>query len=256
MIMRFCAVFTIVCVTAMAGCITTKEHKTVAIEIGDETATKTAAQTQGIILEYLVYTPAKLPLSHFFSRFLRGEFADALKKIDLNYKAANSDNEAIQTLLDHGFVPVYVRMRNQSSTGVGGIFSTLSLTSPEHGEFAPVPPDDLPSQLKELNLNAVAANIHNTVVVVAAVVGIVVLAAKSGSVGNIFGGWHDEVNEPSKFDSIYNSTTRKVSISYRDYLLADRVIESQETVQGLVFFRISDHVNRETLRLSLPSVLN
>jgi len=206
--------------------------------------------------DHLIYTPSKLPLEDFFSRMMNGEFAEALKRIDLRYKPAESDNAAIQTLLDAGIVPVYVRVTNSGSKPMKFDPESLQLAD-DTDRFAAIAAKNLPRTFKQLNPKAVGANVANTVIVFAAAVGVmvviaaVVVASSKGGVGGHVGNFGDIPGGSSSGSdsSIYNSVHQTVAISYQNLLLPAVELAPGATTKGLVFFRVPTKIDRSDLRL-------
>ena len=123
----------------------------------------------GIRVESFVYRPSKYPLERFWDNLKDGELNRSLKEFDLTYSSANYSNEAIEKLIDSGFVPTYISIQNNSDKSIVVSESQLLLrTSAEQIES--IASESVPSKFSEFNPKAVGANVFNTLVLVSTVV--------------------------------------------------------------------------------------
>lgn len=237
-----------------SGCIHTATKEVAAIVVAGDSGERIQHTAVGpIVSDFLIYTPAKWPLSDFFLRLKSGELVEAFQRIDLSYTPAKSDNKAIQELLDAGLVPVYVALSNRTTSPINVSLNAVSL---ENGStrFHVIPIDDLPREFSHLYPAAIGANVANTVLVFAGVVAVIALSCSnnSGSCGSLFRDAFEFLRNPSsKETSVYNPVMKTTAIDYRDFLFAGGQIGPGAIRSGLVFFRVPAIVERDKLTLVL-----
>lgn len=231
------------------------EYRSVEIE-------NTKAQHQETIIfeklqiENLVYTESVYPLEEFLSKLLSGDFKEILNKIDLKYKPSNTDNKIILELIKEGLVPVYVNIKNTGPEPIKISEKNFYLSDGDV-QIQALNFDRVPRSYERFNSKAVAANTYNiSVVVIGTIVALAVLgiifrgASLPSGIGS--GG-----SSKSKYSSgsvkgrdseILNDTHKTTRIDYRDYLISEKTIESNESLQGLLFFRYKSKGTRLSLK--------
>lgn len=221
------------------GCIHTQSHERAAIEIPESQGVEMQV-IANLEIGSLVYRPSKLPLSDFFSRISRGDFREAFQKLDFDYKQSNATDKAMIELIEHGYIPAYVQIKNLGSSPVSFDEKNFSLVS-EVDQVKAFYSDQLPYEFKSFNPKAVAANVYNVGLVVIGFVGVVaamaiVMAAGHGS---------PELSGLGGFDGLkdmkaINDTDRTTSIEYKNYLIHATQLKPQGTTSGLLFFKVDN----------------
>ncbi len=243
-----------------SGCIhtSTTDYKTVELPTN---AASSAQINNDWEIKSLIYLPSKLPLSDFFSRLANGEFANAFKRIDLNYKGSNSKNEALQKILDDGIVPVYVEIKNTSQKSKFIYEKSFALANGKDQILA-IDEREVPKEIRRLNPKAVAADAFNFGVVVIGMAAILValVAVSAGCPGcNLWdlgrvGSGGSSPSSSTGNNEIFNPVTKTTKIDYKSYLLSARKIEPGKSEKGLLFFRLKSQVGLQDYQLKiLPS---
>jgi hypothetical protein len=201
----------------------------------------TTLRIDGTKVDYLVYHPSQLPLNDFFSRLKRGDYKEAFKKIDLRYRPKNYSDEVMTELLDEGFVPVYVKVKNEGAAPVS--FDEKSFTLKYNGsEKKAFYSEYLPKEFEHFNPKAVAANVYNgTLVIVgfAAVLAVVIMG--HGNMPSIPGGSSSgSGGGGGSGEDIYNNVSKKVRVDYKNYLISKTELKPGEEAKGLLFFNIEN----------------
>jgi hypothetical protein len=216
------------------GCIHTRSHERSEINLSDSQV----AETQWIAdieIKSVVYRPSKLPLSDFFARLSRGEFKDAFQKLDLDYKQSNANDKAMIELIDHGYIPAYVVVKNDGNSDVTIDEKNFSLMT-DVAQVKAFYSEQLPREFQSLNPSAVAANVYNTGVVVVgfvAVIAVFVMAALPSGWAFPEGGTFRGLNDTT----VLNNTNRTTNIEYKDYLIYRTHLKPGESLRGLLFFK-------------------
>lgn len=202
-------------------------------------------------VESLVYHRSALPLETFFKRLAAGELSEAFRKLKLAYTPTNADSEALERLLDNGYVPVLV---NVSGTGTG-IQDPSSLSFRLAGS-EPIAPGDLPAVFRHLSWPAVAANAYNVSVVVIGCTAVIAAelafnyATRGGTlrVGEL-------VLQAVREKDVLNPVTRSDWMDYEEYLYKPRPLSPGERIGGLMFFKLQGpEASDPGLRLSVSSL--
>lgn len=204
-------------------------------------------QYDKIQVRSVVYLPSKFPLEDFFRRMTKGEFTEAFKKIDLDYKASNTSDRALQEIIDAGFVPAYVEVKNQGPNAINIDEKDFILTNGKE-EIPAFRSEFLPNEFAKFNPEAAAANVVNMGVVVVGFAAVTVaffLLAQSSSSGSGPApespfGWFQN-------DEIFNDTTKITKVNYRSYLISPSQIETGQTRSGLLFFNLKNHPQADKL---------
>lgn len=206
------------------------------------------ASSSNFEMQYLVYSPSKLPLSDFLFHLKNGDYNKALKKVNLNFKSSNFSNEALTELTEAGFVAVYVQVKNTDSKAIAfdeKSFSLSSLQGPTKAFYA----EHLPNEFKHFSPKAVAANIFNTAVLVvsfATLLGVLVVlnaqpALEQSNLSNGSGASSKASND------LYNTPEKVVHIDYNNLLIRKTKLEPGQETKGLLFFNLNHAaLNSET----------
>lgn len=234
-----------------SGCITTPSYEDKTLDL-PKTASGLSSQMAGSAkVDSLIYLPSKLPLETFFSKLKKGEFTQALKKVDLNYKPTNANNEALTQLIEHDFIPVYVEFTNTGTKTMTLREGHFWLTDGEH-RFQAINSTELPLRFKKINGPAITANVINTSVLVVGVAALLVAIAvvssnggNSGGLSGLFGG------DPFVMNDMY-LTTR---VDYKNYLISKKELAPGETKKGILFFSVKDVSDLEDLKLNYQDLL-
>jgi hypothetical protein len=204
----------------------------------------------GLRVESLVYHPSALPLSSFFKRLAHGEFAAAFRRLKLAYTPSNADNAALRTLLAHGYVPVLVNVVNEGAGAEDPSGLSFRLTG-SGAPLDPIPGSELPAEFRQVNWPAVAANVYNTTLAVAACAAL--LAAEVALIYYSGGGNVDlsplVIGDVSGGGSVLNPVKRTARIDYEDYLFSPRPLGPGERIGGLLFFKAPRGADRQDLHL-------
>lgn len=221
------------------GCIHTQSHERAAIEIPESQGIEMQA-IANLEIGSIVYRPSKLPLSDFFARLSRGEFKEAFQKIDLDYKQSNANDRAMIELIEHGYIPVYVQIRNLGSSSVSFDEKNFSLVS-DGNQVKAFYSDQLPYEFKSFSPKAVAANVYNVGLVVIGFVAVVAaMAIVAGASHGGTPGWPDSGLDGLKDMRAINDTDRTTTIEYKHYLIHASQVNPQGTTSGLLFFKVDN----------------
>lgn len=199
-------------------------------------------------ISHMIYKPSKWPLESFFTRLEKGEFAKAFHDIDFDYRSSNVDNKALEELINHGLIPVLVKIKNNS-------LQTLTLDEKQFHlksktkSYASLSPRDLPREFSSFNTEAAAANIANVTGIVIAVVGVLVavtvLSHDHGDHGQSLVYMGD-----SSDSTVINDTELHTEIHYQDYLVKRSEILPGQSFEGLVFFKVDSRDELQDFTLS------
>lgn len=226
------------------SCVHTRTDETRAVQNKNSGSLEsvTTAETD---LQYVIYRPSQLPLGQFFTHLRKGDYKKAFQKIDIRYKPANYDDEILTELIDAGFVPVYVKIKNTSTAPLQIDEKSFALNH-SAGEVKAFNTDQLPRKFEEFSPTALAANVYNTGVVVvgfAAIMGLVIISAEHGgssafpTIGaNDFAGGGGS----SSNDEIYNSLYKNVHIDFKNYLITRQELSPGQEAKGLLFFYVGN----------------
>jgi len=229
-----------------ASCIHTQSTvETKAVETSPESGLS-QIQKPEVEIQYLIYQQSKLPLGDFFSHLKRGDYNKAFRRIDFRYRSANFKDEAMAELLEAGFVPAYVKVKNPGSTPLQFDEKSFALSS-EDVSLKAFYSDQLPKEFKRLSPKAVAANVYNTGVVIVGFAAVlaayfVVASAANGQPGFPAG-------NGSQQSAIYNDVNNTVRVDYRNYLIAKTVLNPGEETKGILFFYAGDSISTSEAEL-------
>lgn len=228
---KFCTIFVIVSMLIpQVSCITVAESEKQAVHISAENRRETKQVTVGALqANYLVYNPSRWPLEDFFGELMSGDLLKAVESFNVKYEFSNTDSEALETLMDNGYVPVYVRLKNRAKVPLAYSEKSVRLRTNTDTCILPLIAKDSPKWFEEVNLAAIGANISNVVVISFAVL-ILVAGASSGS----------RIGSGSNFGNVkgkvINDTTKTKHIDYRNFLISSGILQPGEIREGLVFF--------------------
>lgn len=246
-----------------SSCIHTQSHEYKEIKNPNASTPPLMTKQFGDLqLRSVVYVPSKFPLSNFFTRLKKGEFTDAFKRLDLNYKQSNVNDEALAQIIDHGFIPAYVEVQNLGKESVILDEKNFFLSNGKN-QIKGFYSEHLPKEFKEFSPAAVGANVINTGVVIVGFVAILaafVVVASSSSSGNpdfsFLGKDKDQVNTN---DGVYNDINTTTKVDYKNLLLTKTEIKPGETMRGLLFFNFENYIDiheHELFLSALPSLSN
>ncbi len=227
------------------GCIHVKTYETRAIELPSEKGLS-MQQVDDLKIGSIVYLPSKLPLEDFFSRLRRGEFSDAFAKMDLNYKQSNTNDELIQKIIEAGFIPAYIEVKNTGEGPISIDEKTFALDNGKNqikGFYA----DSLPREFERFSPTAVAANAVNLGIVIVgfAVVLAAMIILPSGAHFPDTG----QGSSSSMSNDPLNKTSETTKIDYKNYLLTATKIMPGESAKGLLFFYFENKVGIHDYKL-------
>lgn len=210
----------------------------------------------GLQIESLVYTESLFPLEEFFIKLKSGQYNEAFRKINLNYKPSNIDNRVIAELIKEGLVPVYVNIKNTTDHPIA-ISEKNFFIYDEESQMPALKMDDVPKAFVRFNSTAALANVYNvgaTVLISAALI-VVLGASLRGGGGPLFLPGGSSRNSASSGDhsngrnnEILNDTKKTIRINYKNYLIGEKTIEPQQSLQGLLFFHFSPNPSHLRLR--------
>lgn len=244
-----------ICQVLSSGCIHTPDYETKNMElprIQEDLSVKAFGDAK---IRNAIYLPSKLPLADFFSRVRRGEFTTAFKKIDLNYRSSNTNDEVLENIIESGFIPVYVEIKNQGQIPL--IFNEKNFTVvTDQKETKAFYAESLPQEFKKFNSSAAAANVINTGIVIvgfAAVLGAMIFIQNNSSGGES----PHPPNTGNESQRIYNNITKTTHVDYKSYLISATTLKPGESKSGLLFFYVGDVVGIDNTQLIYtPSSLN
>jgi hypothetical protein len=221
------------------GCIhpSAIEDKSLNLSGTDKTPESRVAHST-LQIESIVYSQTKWPLTDFFERLMDGEFRDSIAKVDLRYTPSNTQNEILRELIDDGFIPVFVNIKNTSSIPIKISESQFYLES-DSSHIPAIAADRVPRMFKRFSPEAVAASVYNVgvVVVTSAVLlaALVAIAKDNNGFNQMYFGDMPALSGPQN-STVINDPEKTTKINYRNYLISKREIPPYSEVQGLLFF--------------------
>jgi hypothetical protein len=189
-----------------------------------------------------VYRPRELPLNEFFRKLERGDFAQAVKSLQLPRPPAEVDSKALRLLIGKGFIPVLVDVVNtgREPADLGRLHFDLVIGGDRLG---PIPSRDVPAQIARLNPKALAADAYNAAAliidvaeIVAVIAAIVFLSGGHGGSARS-GGFSTPDFSDAGAGEFVNSTVKTVYVDPADLLWSPRVLPPNGDARGLLFFR-------------------
>ncbi len=242
-----------------SGCIHTSSHEYRNIELPSRKGL--SEQNFGEIkVDSAIYLPSKFPLTDFFSRLKKGEFTDAFKRIDLEYKQSTINDKVLEQIIDSGFIPVYVEIKNLGRNPIYIDEKNFALTNGTNGkeEIKAFYSDTLPREFTKFNASAAAANVINTGIVIvgfAAVLAGMLIITSASSAGSLnFPNFHPNGN--SSHIKVYNDTTTVTKVNYNSFLITSSVLNPGERKNGLLFFYTQDLVGIHEFKLIYQPTIN
>ena len=208
-------------------------------------------------IENLVYTENVYPLEESLRKLVAGDFDEVLNNIDFKYKPSNTDNKIILELLKEGLVPVYVNVKNTGSEPAKISEKNFYISGgAEHVQAMNL--KNVPRSFKRFNAKAIAVNAYNiSVVVVGTVVALAMLGiifkggsfpSGIGSGGSSKGRYSSSGGGAQDKNTVINDTQITTKIDYRKYLISEQTIEPNQSIQGLLFFRVSPASSKFSLK--------
>lgn len=253
--MKFIKIILSLTIFFQTGCIYTRSQEKQDLELKQneqQQFQEIASDDSQVTVSGLVYQPSVWPLEKFFKKLQNGDFGEALKNFSLKYDGGNlNENPVLQQTIDEGFVPVFVRVVNNSSSSMTISEKNFVLSNQDKvvAAFSNV---YLPREFKKFSPQAAAANVVNLTVVV---VGFSVV------VGGLFMLRHNPA--PPYADSgvrrdsrdIFNPTEKTVNVDYKDFLFYQTTLKPGQEAEGLLFFYLyKDIKNRDSYQLSFRKV--
>lgn len=235
--------------TLNSGCIHTSSRETKSLELPQNQGH--SEQVFGNLkIASTVYLPTKLPLKDFFTRMKNGEFTQAFKKIDLNYKQSNINDEVLADILEAGFIPVYVQIENTGSEAVSLNEKNFILDNGP-SQIKAYYAEALPKEFKKFNPKALAANVVNTGIVVIGFTALIVamLVAESRSSGALSFPKYSGPDLDDNQKQVFNSTTKTTQVDYKDYLITSSELKPGEIKKGLLFFNLKSTLELDDYQL-------
>lgn len=226
-----------------SSCIHTAAHINETVVLNQSDTGMNTVKLNNLELKSYIYSQSKWPMEDFFKNMTQGEIATAFKKFDLKYQSANHQNHIINELLNDGFVPVYVKIKNQGEQPIHLNEKMFALKSDDR-DFEPLIQDQIPRAFDRFNQKALAANIYNAATVTAGIIGFfVVIAVVAVSSNNQLNLADATSTGPSGSgsgsgnDAIFNSLNKKTHLDYKDYVLNEHTLRPNETIEKLLFFK-------------------
>jgi hypothetical protein len=133
----------------------------------------------GLEIESLVLTPAQWPLEASFKKLFQGDFIGIIDNFDLSFRSSRLRDDTLERLFDAGYLPVFLRVRNQEQEELRFAPEALVVTADSSVTFYPVSPAELPARFREIDW----AQTGLSVVLVALMVVLIVASAKEGRSG-------------------------------------------------------------------------
>lgn len=224
----------------ITSCIHTAKNENKNLEMQEPALTENSVQQFGDLqIQTFIYDDGKLPLEDFFSRLKRGDYKNMFRQIHLDYKPSNVKNQVLEDLIDQGFRPTYVRVRN---TGPHARHITekdfLWVHQDAKKNTRAFSSPSLPKEFGHFSPKALAANVYNTGVVVTGFAAymaafIVVTAGKGGPTPGMF-------PEMLGDGEVYNPVQKITTVNYQNYLLNEQILQPGQTAQGLLIFYVGD----------------
>ena len=210
------------------------------------------SSTNSLQISDIVYSKAKFPLEDFFSSLMSGQFKESIQKMNLKYKPSNVSNSILEKLLDHGYVPAYVKIKNTSQLPVKISYENFQLVNLENAntKWPAIDSKQLPQQFNETasGINPEGAAVVVVAVVFVAVILFVVAVASQGG-GNVgsfpnFGG-----GGSGSGPEVYKTVTHVTKLNYQDLLIDEKIILPDQEIVGLIFFKLPQAHRNSDLQL-------
>jgi hypothetical protein len=189
----------------------------------------------------IIYLPSKLPLGDFFSRLARGEFSDAFKQLDLNYRESNTNDRALMDVIDEGFIPVYVDIGNQGLSPAEISEKNFALTN-GRTQIKAIEAAAVPKEIKRFSPEAMAADVFNVGAVVVGMAALLValIAIASSCNGCNFSGLQipSDSGGGSGDSVVINDVVKTTKIDYQSFLLSATILAPGQSIGGILLFHV------------------
>ena len=213
------------------------EHTT--LELKTQKPLQEVKGPSNLRINSVVFTETVYPLETFLKKLLAGDFNEAIRKVNLTYKPSNVDNRLLSELIQEGLVPVYVKIENNSADPVE-INEMNFFISDDANQVSALTPQEIPQAFTRFNSKAVVANAYNIGVVAVVYIGVLVAI---GVVTQHGGGYHPGYSGSSGSafseanEMIINPVSKTTVIDYQHYLIGEKVVQPNSSIEGLLFFR-------------------
>ncbi|MCH7478297.1 MAG: hypothetical protein IIA14_09360 [SAR324 cluster bacterium] len=121
-------------------------------------------------IEGVVLTPAQWPLEASVKNLLKGDFLGVVTGLDLRFRPSTLRSDVLERLLEAGYVPAFLRVRNEGKQNAPFDPNWVFLRVDEETAFPPVPADGLPDLFQEIDWAATGFAVVITALAVALVV--------------------------------------------------------------------------------------
>ena len=202
-------------------------------------------------IEGVVLTPAQWPLEASVKNLLKGDFLGVLTDLDLRFRPSTLRSDVLERLLEAGYVPAFLRVRNEGKQDAAFDPNWVFLRVDEETAFPPVPADGLPDLFQEIDWAATGF----AVVITALAIALVVVSRRNRSSigGNVqLYGRPGVIINPSGGSARRRFRGAPPAGSTRGLLRAE-ILPPGETREGFLFFRKEGWVaDWKAVRLALP----
>lgn len=195
-----------------------------------------AVNTGPFQFSHLIYTSSKLPLEDFFNGVSTGQFNAAFKNLDLLYHPSNTENELLLQLLNHGFVPVFVSVKNNGAADVPLAIKNFMLIDGQ-SILSPIAKSEVPSRITRFDASNAMTNAFNAGVIILAMAALLAIIITSGAIPS--GGHFPSGGDSGSSEDWYEpkATTIVTKVDYGRLLLEDQILKPNETARGLLLFQ-------------------
>ena len=203
-------------------------------------------------IEGVVLTPAQWPLEASVKNLLKGDFLGVVTGLDLRFRPSTLRSDVLERLLEAGYVPAFLRVKNEGKQGAPFDPNWVFLRVDEQTAFPPVPADGLPDLFQEIDWAATGF----AVVITALAVALIVVSQRNRRV-SIGGGLHLR-GQPGVFIASPRAPGRRrfrgaPRLESTRGLLRAEILPPGETREGFLFFRKEGLVaDWKAVRLALP----
>ena len=203
-------------------------------------------------IEGVVLTPAQWPLEASVKNLLKGDFLGVVTGLDLRFRPSTLRSDVLERLLEAGYVPAFLRVRNEGKQNAPFDPNWVFLRVDEETAFPPVPADGLPYLFREIDWAATGF----AVVITALAVALVVVSQRNQRVsigGNVQLSRLPGVFIPPSGASARGRFRAASAAQSTRGLLRGEILPPGETREGFVFFRKEGLVaDWKAVRLVLP----
>ena len=244
----FTRLFICVILILNASCIHTQSYVVKQMELEKDNKKLTNTLTfNKLQINSVIYSEGKFPLSDFFSKLARGDFEESFKHANLSYKPSNTSNEILRNLLSSGLVPVYVSIKNTSSSELKVSFNQFHITNGSD-RYRAFNPEFLPREIKRFSPAAAAANVYNITITSASLFMVALLLASATSPYTPSYDGHGMGNENS---IVINKTEKTTRFDYKNYIINKKTLKPNEEIYGLLFFNTEKQIDAGDFNLEI-----